>query len=284
MMLNYWGMFPMMIPCLPTNEDRPPTIYSIMQSICNFGKTEEERIKTKDLAKVSRETIFNFEYPLSTNVNKEDFECMILNHYMMRRINFDTVTLFNIQLNVKLNSIMPKYNKMFDMLENWKPFEDGEKQTHTSSDTRNIENTENRQNNATTNIENSNTTNNTLENESTTTGNNTSDNRFSNTPQNNIQNVKDGKYITEYRYTQDNSTTSDNSTSQGESTSNSNGTTTENRNENNTSNTKDTNILNETWSKTIADKISLYKEYQDTIQNIYDMIFSELDCLFYSLE
>ena len=274
----FWtmGMYPMLIPCLPTNEDRPATLYSIMQSIVNFGKTPEERIKTSDLAKIARSTIFNFDYPLSQNVNKEEFECMILNHYMMRRINFDTVTLFNIQLNVKLNSIMPKYNKMFDMMSNWDLFNDGEKQTHTSTDNRNIENTEKR--NAST--ENTNTTNNTLENESTTLGNNTSDNRYSNTPQNQLTDVQNGSYVSEYRYIQDTNNTTDSSNSKGNSTSNSNSTNTEN----NTSNTTDTNTLNETWTKTIGDKMSLYKEYQETMQNIYDMIFHELDVLFYGLE
>ena len=34
----------------------------------------------------------------------------------MIRIGFDTVTAFRIQLNVKLNEIMPLYNKMFDLL------------------------------------------------------------------------------------------------------------------------------------------------------------------------
>lgn len=254
-----WGLMPTLFPKLPLNEDTPPTIYQIMQSICNFGKPENEKIKTYDLAKYAREKIFNFDYPLSQNVNKEEFECNILNHYMMRRINFETVTLFNIQLNIKLNNIMPKYNKMFDMFEKWSPFEDGEKQIHESTDDRTID------------VKSEGNTTNSLKNNSTTTTNSTEDNRQSNTPQNQLQNVKDGKYVSNYAYIQNDNNSTDNSTSDGTS------------NTNNTSNTIDNNVSHETWTKTIGDKINLYKEYQTTINNIYDMIYSELDILFYGL-
>ncbi len=51
---------------------------------------------------------------------------MILNKFLTRRIGFDTVTAFKIQLNVKMNEIMPKFNKLFNSLENWDIFNDGE--------------------------------------------------------------------------------------------------------------------------------------------------------------
>ena len=90
------------LPFLPTNCDKPPTIYSILNSIVNGDKDEEDYTKIKDLADEGRSTIFNFNYPLSAHITKKDFECMILNHYMMRRIGFETVTAFRLQLNVKL--------------------------------------------------------------------------------------------------------------------------------------------------------------------------------------
>ena len=111
-------IFPYLIyPWLPTNCDLPPTLKSLMNSICNYGK--EEKTNIYNLAKGSRETIFNFDYPLSNKVNRENFEIMILNHYIHRRIGFDTPTEFRIALNVKLNEIMPRYNKLFDMLDGW---------------------------------------------------------------------------------------------------------------------------------------------------------------------
>lgn len=249
--MNFW--MPMFIPMIPTNNMKPPTVYAILNSICNFDA--ETQTKIVDLAKVGRTKIFNFDYPLSEKVDKEKFECMILNHFLQRRINFQTITGFQIQLNVKLNEIMPLYNKMFDSLDGWNIFEDGEKTTHDSTDDR------------TTNVEN--TANNSLSSNSNTTSENISDLRYSKMPQNELQNIKDGKYITEYNYNQDNATNTDESTSTGSSSG--------------TSNTKDNNILHEEWNRSPADKIAIYKEFQENLKSIYGMIFKDLECLFYGL-
>lgn len=246
-------LMPMFIPMIPTNNMKPPTVYAILNSICNFDA--ETQTKIVDLAKVGRTKIFNFDYPLSEKVDKEKFECMILNHFLQRRINFQTITGFQIQLNVKLNEIMPLYNKMFDSLDGWNIFEDGEKTTHDSIDDR------------TTNVEN--TANNSLSSNSNTTSENISDLRYSKMPQNELQNIKDGKYITEYNYNQDNATNTDESTSTGSSSG--------------TSNTKDNNILHEEWNRSPADKIAIYKEFQENLKSIYGMIFKDLECLFYGL-
>lgn len=250
-MINF--LMPMFIPMIPTNNMKPPTVYAILNSICNFDA--ETQTKIVDLAKVGRTKIFNFDYPLSEKVDKEKFECMILNHFLQRRINFQTITGFQIQLNVKLNEIMPLYNKMFDSLDGWNIFEDGEKTTHDSTDDR------------TTNVEN--TANNSLSSNSNTTSENISDLRYSKMPQNELQNIKDGKYITEYNYNQDNATNTDESTSTGSSSG--------------TSNTKDNNILHEEWNRSPADKIAIYKEFQENLKSIYGMIFKDLECLFYGL-
>lgn len=302
---------------LPTWNTKPPTLYSIMNSIANFGK--EDKTKIKDLAKASREKIFNFTYPLSSKVKKEDFEKMILNKFMKRRIGFETVTDFRIHLDVKLNEIMPLYNKMFDVLEGWDIFNDGDITVRTGTDDRNINNTvienndtihkeknniihdeRNNTSHEENRIVNSNTSNN-LINKSTTTGNNISDLRFSNTPQNELQNVKDGKYITQYNYNQDNNSSEDNSTSNGESTSTNNDDInytnnvdinytnnvdrnyTNNIDKNTTNNTKDNNEYNETIIHSPSDKIAIYKQFQQDLQNIYTLIFKDLDCLFYQL-
>lgn len=249
--MNFW--MPMFMPMIPTNNMKPPTVYAILNSICNFDV--EKQTKIVDLAKVGRTKIFNFDYPLSDKVDKEKFECMILNHFLQRRINFQTITGFQIQLNVKLNEIMPLYNKMFDSLDGWNIFEDGEKTTHDSTDDR------------TTNVEN--TANNSLSSNSNTTSENISDLRYSKMPQSELQNIKDGKYVTDYNYNQDNVTNTDESTSTGSS--------------NGTSNTTDKNILHEEWNKSPADKIAIYKEFQENLKSIYGMIFKDLECLFYGL-
>lgn len=246
---NYFLPFPF----IPANCEKPPTVYTILESIVNYGK--DEKTKIKDLAKEGRTTIFDFDYPLSSNINKEDFESMILNHFLMRRIGFETVTAFRIQLNVKLNEIMPLYNKMFDVLENWNIFNDGETTKRYGTDNRTIEATGE--------------TENTLENESTTNSSETSDRRNSELPQDQLELLRDGSYVSNYNYDQNNAESKDNSTSNGKS--------------NSKNNTKDDNIYQETIEKSPADKIAIYKEFQENLKSIYGMIFKDLECLFYQV-
>lgn len=232
-------------PILPTNNYNTPTVYSILESIVNYGK--DEKTKIKDLAKIGRTEIFDFDYPLSENVSKEDFECMILNRFLMRRIGFETVTAFKIQLNVKLNEIMPIYNKMFDAIENWNILNDGEITERTGQDIRNID------------------TNNILQNNSETHTNELSDRRNSALPQSRLSDLRNGSYVTNYNYDTNNTNSNDYSKSEGNS------------------NSKDKNIYNETIKRSPGDKIAIYKEFQENIKSIYTLIFKDLDCLFFQL-
>lgn len=232
-------------PRIPTTNEKPPTIYSILESIVNYGTDDKQKIK--DLAKEGRTTIFNFDYPLTDKVTREEFECMILNHYLMRRIGFDTVTAFRIQLNVKLNEIMPTYNKMFDLLYNNDLF--GEITKKDGTDNRKTENKS----------ETENTINNKSENETI------SDLRNSKLPQNKLQNLRDGSYVTDYNYNTTNS--NDNSNSKGTSSSNVNG--------------LDSNEYHETTSR--IDMFDIYTKFNSEIKHIYTLIFNDLDELFYSL-
>lgn len=189
---------------------------------------------------------------------------MILNKFLMRRIGFDTVTAFRIQLDVKLNEIMPIYNKMFDSLKNWDIFNDGETTTRTGTNDKTTASQNSSSNsitnNMTVNTENSNT--------------NISDRRSSNTPQSNLDNVRDGKYVTNYDY--------DTNTDTGESESTTTGTTngTMTGSQNGTDNTEYQEIV----TKTPGDKISILRSMQTEINSIYTMIFDELEILFYGLE
>lgn len=230
-------LIPILIPKIPTDNPKPPTIYALLNSIVNFGK--EDQVKISELAKNGRNTFFDFDYPLSKVINKEDFECMILNHYMMRRIGFDTLTAFKLQLYVKLNEIMPLYNKLFDALENWNIFNDGELVERDLTDNRTINNT---------NLINS-------ESESN------SDRRFSEMPQNQLSNISDGTYLTDYNLDKNN----DKSKTNGNS------------------NTKDDNIVKEIIKRSPSDKINIYKQFIESKNNIYSMIFKDLDSLFYQL-
>lgn len=263
----YWPYY--FYPRIPHMNEKPPTVYSLLESIVNFGKDDKKKIK--DLAKYGRITFFDFDYVLSSAITREQFETTILNHYLMRRIGFDTLTAFRIQLNVKINEIMPKYNKMFDMISNWNIFQDGGDITKTGTITDNISGTTNNETN------NTNETNTELSNSASNTTGTTSDKRRSETPQNQLSDVRDGKYVTDYNYDTNNTTSSDTSASSGTNTSNSSGT------NNTTTHENKTNNYQETIRKTQENRMELYIKYQNELNNIFSMIFKELDCLFYGL-
>lgn len=243
-------MFPLMFPMIPwipnlyklqNDYPEPPTIYALLNSYVNYGKTDEEKKSIKDLAKYGRSMFFYTDYPLTLNISKEDFEVMILNHFLMRRIGFDTVTAFSIRLINKLCEIMPTYNKMFDALHGWSLFNDGETVTRSS----------------TTDTTGSSVDMTSSDSETTTTN----DNRYSNTPQNDIQNVKDGKYTSEYSYNTATGNDESSSTKTGSSEGNS--------------------TTSETITRSPSDKIKTYDEFIKNKSHIYSMIFEELESLFY---
>lgn len=183
-------------PQLPTICQLPPTLYSLLEIIVNSNS--EDKKMTKDLAKYGRTSIFDFDYNLSNKVNKEEFETMILNHFLMRRIGYETYTAWHIAFENKIKEIVPMYNKIFDSFEDWNLFNSGEEITRTTD---------------TTNADTTNT-------DSSVNVSTTSDVRSSNTPQNQIQDVRDGSYVSDYTYDQGTSDTSGSSSSSSNGTSN----------------------------------------------------------------
>lgn len=196
---------------------------------------------------------------------------MILNHFLTRRIGFDTVTAFKIHLKVKLNSIMPMYNKMFDMLEGWNLFNDGE------TVTRNVNDTRATGYKSSSNSRTINDTKNSLTNTSNTNTSNSVDRRSSDLPQSEIDNVQNASYLTNYSLEKNTGNTSDTSKSEGSSNSNNQTNSSEN------SNTDERGTLKEEIIRSPADKMTIYKEFLENSRSIYDMIFNDLNDLFYGI-
>lgn len=144
---------------------KPPTLYAIMNSIANYDK--EEQTKIRNLAKATREKIFDFDYELSSKIDKEKFECDILNHYITRRIGYDTVTAFQIYLENKLHEILPYYNVLFDSLVDYNLFNSGEVISRETKDNRVINQS----------------------------GNSSGETRFSEYPLDELNDISDGKYV-----------------------------------------------------------------------------------------
>lgn len=221
-----------------TLNDEPPTLYSLMESYINYGKEESEKVKIFDLPSAFKEYLFDFNYPLDDSL-KPSFEENFLNHYMMRRIGFETYLSFKIHLKDKLNTIMPKYNKMLLEYDNI-DFK-GIKEIHSKSYRKSIDE---------------------INNETTTgTSDNITDNRFSSLPQDEIGDIQNGTYLTDYTY----------NTSSGRL----GGTLLGNK-----SNDED---YQETLEIDKGDPTDEYIKLQDKISNIYDLIYRELNCLFFQV-
>lgn len=159
---------------------KPPTMYAILNSIANYDK--EEQTKIRDLARACHDKIFDFEYQLSDALDKDEFEIDILNHFMMRRIGFDTVTAFQLYLENKLHEILPYYNLMFDSFKDYNLFNNGETITRLKTDNRNT----------------------TSESTTDSVASGENENRYSKYPENELDDIRDGSYITDQNLTTNN--------------------------------------------------------------------------------
>lgn len=74
----------------------------------------------------AREYIFDFNYPVIDEATKRRIEIAILKHYYMREIAFESVGIWKIKLNDRLNLIMPRYNALYNKQDlNLSPYVNG---------------------------------------------------------------------------------------------------------------------------------------------------------------
>ena len=167
-MMNLYPFMMMPIYNLPDDKFfRPPLLSDLLNSLVNFTKPANEKVKLSEIPNAASSLVFDFEYPLSSHVDKEKFETMILKKFFTRRIGYETYTTWKMQLDVKMNEIMPVYNKLFDAMNSWDIFSDGENYTRV------------------------------INNETETSNESSNDVRHSNLPQNQIQDINDGNYMTD---------------------------------------------------------------------------------------
>lgn len=69
--------------------------------------------KIDDKLNKAREYIFDFDYPVIDEATKKRIEIAILKHYYLREIAFETIGIFKIKLNDRLNLIMSRYNALY---------------------------------------------------------------------------------------------------------------------------------------------------------------------------
>lgn len=169
--------------------EKPPTLKAILESIVNFDNPTP--VGLSKLAKLGRNKIFSFDYDLDESLfSREDFEVNILNHFIKRRIGFETVGAFKLELEVKINEILPQINMLI--------------KTYSELVTYGLTNRVIRDKTETNNY-NKNTT-------GSSSSDTTLDNKYSKLPQSRIQDIKDESYVSDYTLNNTNNTSNSNLT------------------------------------------------------------------------
>lgn len=215
-------------------------------------ETSQGYISVNKIIEKALPSVFDFSFPIFDENYRTVLETKILKHYYTREIGLESVGLWKLKLETKLNEIMPFYNQLYKSeLLDFNPFYDVDltrdhklnktentKQTGTEevdstkngsvTDETNTEENGNQNSTSDTNI--NNTTGSTSE---ETAGNTkTHYDKYSDTPQGSLQNVQNDTYLTNARMIND----TDNQTGKTTVTGNdeSKGTTTSNTDTNNT--------------------------------------------------
>lgn len=215
--------------------------------------TSEGYLSVNQIIKAALPSVFDFDFPIFDESYRNVLETKILKHFYTREIGLETVGLWKLKLETKLNEIMPFYNQLYksELIE-FNPLYDvnltrdhtlnrseqtDQKGTETADATENgtintkgssnkngtsrenidvSENQETEQNsNSETNIKN--TTGSTSE--ETATGAKTHYDKYSDTPQGSLQNVQNDTYLTNARMINDNDAHTGKTTVLGDDTS-----------------------------------------------------------------
>ena len=239
--------------------------------ICESSAELDESVGYNDIATVianSRTKIFNFDYPIYDEAYRSVLETKILKHYYTREIGLETVGLWKLKLDTKLNEIMPYYNQLYrsallefnplyttDLTREYSRDRDGSEATdHNTESTRDSQAIGNNK----------------------VTVENVSRDKYSDTPQGSLSNVENDTYLTNARKITNDNTTQNENAELG----------TESYGENRTSNNIFTNTeayLEHVYGFSNRDASELLLKYRKTFLNIDMMIIDELEELFLHL-
>lgn len=273
--------------------------------------------KINDIIDKAIPSIFDFDFPIFDEKYRPVLERKILKHYFTREIGLETVALWKLKLDTKLNEIMPYYNQLYNSeLIEFNPLYDVELKRERNTDRKLNEdttNTEDRSGGSTTSTtqdysdETENTESTTDERNRTTngkenqtnTGNKT--NMYSDTPQGAITDLQSGKYLTNATIDTENdvverateNTEEENlngsrdgrTESAGNTTSDSNtdfSNTVDGRKQSNINTIEDyiENVSGSTGGKNFSERL---QDFRNTFLNIDMMVINDLSELFFSL-
>lgn len=151
------------------------------------GKTDPQGFsKIGEMVQQAAPLIFDFSFPFySTDAqDKLEFEQQFLLHYYTREIGLETYGFWKLRLQSKLLDVMPKYTKLYEI----------EQKKYNIYDTVSMERT----------TDSTSTSGGTNNSKQTNESSRQTDDQYSDTPQGGLQGVRNGEYLTDYRYTDDN--------------------------------------------------------------------------------
>ena len=230
--------------------------------------------KVADIIANSRSKVFDFDYPIFDETYRSVLETKILKHFFLREICAETVGVWKHFLDMRMNEIMPYYNKLYESeLIEFNPLYDVDLTTDHNKDAKGT-GTESIAFSEETEYEESETQ--TLE----SANKNDHWDMYSDTPQGGLSGVRSEEYLTNARHVTDDTT---GSTQTNES----------NRDGNNTRESTDTKTRNlrdiEDYIQHVKGKSGgisyskLLQEFRETFLNIDLMIIKDLNDLFFGL-
>lgn len=210
-----------------------------------------------DVISKSWDKIFTTKTPFFDEAYRKTLCCKILKHYYLREIGCETVGIWKLWVNTKLEEIMPYYNQLYESAKiKFEPLKDTD---YTREGNKNGQ--ENKEENRSSDR--------TFTNEEIV--DNTSKNLFSDTPQGALTGVDSETYLTDARKITDN----------GRNTVNSIDKLTGNNTENNTSEDKYSEHV--TGKMGSANYSKLLLDYRNTFLNIDMQVINEFKDLFFNL-
>lgn len=239
------------------------------------GLSESEgQTSVKQIIAAAIPSVFDFDFPIFDESYRTVLETKILKHYYTREIGLETVGLWKLKLDTKLNEIMPFYNQLYksELIE-FNPMYDVDltrdhnlkreettkqdatekgtiEKTGSVDDNTHTETSDNQNNESTTDIQN-------------TTGSTSREqlgsskthyDKYSDTPQGSLQNVQNDTYLTNARMINDTDSQTGETTVSGNDTSM--GTTTANSSTDGTNDTERNISTNDSEEKSVSQNLN----------------------------
>ena len=88
-------------------------VRSICETFAGYDSSQGYQ-SVKEIIAMSRDKIFDFDYPIFDTEYKPVLETKILKHYYGREIGAETVGRWQLWLDTRMNEIMPYYNKLYE--------------------------------------------------------------------------------------------------------------------------------------------------------------------------